>query len=170
MIVALAVCHGAGGRAGSRWAQIACQLKRSTASILYCMYPKVKLQIQLQSFTSRELRVGGQTPALLFFFLCFLGPHLCHMKVPRLGIKSKLQLPASTTATAMKDLSHVCDLHHSSRQRQLLNPLSEARDRTLILMDTSWVYNLLSHKGTSFNFNSSQPACFEHLLYVPTLY
>ena len=26
------------------------------------------------------------------------------------------------------DLSHVCDLHHSSWQRQILNPLSEARD------------------------------------------
>ena len=28
------------------------------------------------------------------------------------------------------DLSRVCDLHHSSWQRQVLNPLSEARDQT----------------------------------------
>ena len=28
-------------------------------------------------------------------------------------------------------------LHHGSRQRQILNPLSEARDRTCNLMDTS---------------------------------
>ena len=36
--------------------------------------------------------------------------------------------PAYTTATAMQDPSHVCDLYHSSWQHQTLNPLSEARD------------------------------------------
>ena len=29
------------------------------------------------------------------------------------------------------------------------NSLSEARDRTHILVDTSWVHNLLSHNGSS---------------------
>ena len=37
-------------------------------------------------------------------------------------------LPAYTTATAMTDLSHVCNLHHTSWQCQILNPLSKARD------------------------------------------
>ena len=37
-------------------------------------------------------------------------------------------------ATAMPDLIHVCNLHHSSRQRQILNLLSEARDQTHNLM------------------------------------
>ena len=32
------------------------------------------------------------------------------MKIPRLGIESELQLPAYTTATAMPDPSHICDL------------------------------------------------------------
>ena len=32
------------------------------------------------------------------------------------------------------DLNHVCDLHHSSLQRQIPNPLSEARDQTRNLM------------------------------------
>ena len=36
-----------------------------------------------------------------------------------------------------KDPSCVCDLHHSSRQGKILNPLSEASDRTPILMYTS---------------------------------
>ena len=44
-----------------------------------------------------------------------------------------------TTATAMPDLSCICDLHHSSWQHQILNPLNRARDQTSILMDTSWV-------------------------------
>ena len=63
-----------------------------------------------------------------WFFLpfFFLGPH--HMEVPRLGIESELQLPAYTTATAMWDLSHVCDLHHSSQKCQILNPVTGARD------------------------------------------
>ena len=59
------------------------------------------------------------------------------MEVPRLGVKSEMQLPAYTTATATWDRSHVCSLHHSSWQRQILNPPSEARDQTRILMDIS---------------------------------
>ena len=72
-------------------------------------------------------------------FFCFLGLHSCLMEVPRLGVKSELQLPAYTTATATQDLSSICDLHHSSWQCQILNPLSEARDRTYVLMDTSQI-------------------------------
>ena len=60
------------------------------------------------------------------------------MEVPRLEseVESELQLLAYITATP--DLSHVYDLYHSSGQRQILNPLSEARDQTHILMDTIW--------------------------------
>ena len=35
----------------------------------------------------------------------------------------------------MPDLSHVCDLHHSSEQHQILNPLRKARGQTYVLMD-----------------------------------
>ena len=62
-----------------------------------------------------------------------------HMEVPKLEIELELQLPAYATATAMPDPSCVCNLHHSSRQCRILNPLSEARDRTCILMDITWV-------------------------------
>ena len=55
-----------------------------------------------------------------FFFLWFLGPHSQHMDVPRLGFR----------ATA-------ASLRHSSWPRQILSPLSKARDRTYVLMDTS---------------------------------
>ena len=47
------------------------------------------------------------------------------------------------------NLGCVCDLHHSSGQRQILKPLSEVRDRTCILMDTNQVLNPLSHNGNS---------------------
>lgn len=38
-------------------------------------------------------------------------------------------------AIAMPDLSHVCNLHHHSRQGWILNPVIKARDQTHILMD-----------------------------------
>ena len=56
-----------------------------------------------------------QPNKFFFFFFVFLGPHLWHMEVPRLGVKSELQLLTYAIATAMQNLSHVCDLHHSSQ-------------------------------------------------------
>ena len=59
------------------------------------------------------------------------------MEVPWLGVKLELQLLPYTTVTATLDLSHICNLHHSSGQCQILNPVSEVRDQTCVLMDTS---------------------------------
>ena len=62
------------------------------------------------------------------------------MEVPRLGVELELQLLAYATATAMPNPSFVCDLHHSSRQSQILNPLRKARDRTHNLMVPSRIH------------------------------
>ena len=70
------------------------------------------------------------------------------MKVPRLGVELELQLPTYTLATATQDSSRVCDLYHSSQQHQILNPLSEARDPTCILMDTSRLHFCCATMGT----------------------
>ena len=67
-------------------------------------------------------------------FFSFLGLHLRHMEVPRLGVELELQLPAYAKATAMQDPSRICNLHYSSRQHQSLNPQSKGRDRTHNLM------------------------------------
>ena len=72
-----------------------------------------------------------------------------HAEVPRLVVEPELQLPAYITATATWDQVCICDLQHSSQQCWILNLLSEARDRTRILMATSWVHNPLSHEGKS---------------------
>ena len=71
------------------------------------------------------------------FVFVLLGPPLQHMEGPRLGVQLELQLPAYATATATSDPSRVCDLHHSSWQCQILNPLSKARARTRLLTDIS---------------------------------
>ena len=62
------------------------------------------------------------------------------MEVPRLEVKLELQLLAYATVTETRDPSRVCNLHHSSQQHLILNPLSEARDQTRILMDTNQVH------------------------------
>ncbi len=71
------------------------------------------------------------------------------MDIPRRG---SIQLQAYTTATATPDPSYIYDLLHSSWQHHILNPLSEARDQTYILMHTGQVLNPLSHKGNSQEF------------------
>ena len=83
-------------------------------------------------------------------FFVFLG-HLQHIEIPRLGVKLEPQLLAYATATAMPDPSHICDSYHSSWQCQILNSVREARDRTRILMDSSWVLNPLNHDGNSIH-------------------
>ena len=79
------------------------------------------------------------TARAIFSFCFFLGLHPHHMEATRLGVELELQLPAYTTATARPDLSCFCALHHSSWQRQILNPLSEARDWTCNLMVPSQI-------------------------------
>ena len=78
---------------------------------------------------------GNVNIAMAFYLFIYF-----FMATPRLEKESELQLPAYATATATWDLSHICDVHHSSWQCQILNPLSEAKDRTHILMDTIHVH------------------------------
>ena len=99
------------------------------------------------------------------------------MEVPRLGVKSELQLLAYITAIAMQDPSLVCDLHCSSWQRQILNPLRENRGSSRNLMDPSQVHQPLRHKGNSHNFftlirlqSSNIIACLQILKHTHTLF
>ena len=95
------------------------------------------------------------TSFVYLFSFCFLRWYrfLGHMEVPRLGVKSELQLPAYTTATAKPEPSCICDLHHSSQQCRILNPLNEARDRTFVLMDTSQIPFRSATMGTPRNLD-----------------
>ena len=90
---------------------------------------------------SRQPFLTVVTHSFSFLFFSFLGLHLWHMEVPRLGVKSELHLPAYTTATATRD--------PNSRQCWILNLLSKARDWTRILKDTSWICYCWATSGTS---------------------
>ena len=76
-------------------------------------------QLVYRELSYKEIHVARNS----FFF--FLWPHLQHVEVPRLGVKSNLQLLDFEGATP--DLSCICDLYHSSWQCLILNPLSESR-------------------------------------------
>ena len=83
-----------------------------------------------------------------FFFFCFVRLNLQHMEIPRIGVKLELQPPAYTTALAMLDPSRLHDLHHSSQQRQILNPLNKVRVWASILMDASQIHFHWATAGT----------------------
>ena len=82
------------------------------------------------------------------------------MGVPRLQVASELQLLAYATAIAMPDtdLSCIFDPYHSSRQCLIFNPLSEARDQTLILIHTRQVRYCWATVGN--------PRCFSSLFLI----
>ena len=64
---------------------------------------------------------------------------------------------AATAAHLRHSHSHVgSEPYHSSQQHQVLNPLSKARDRIHILMDTSWVhYHLATTETPGITFLST---------------
>ena len=106
-------------------------------------------QAKYPQFTVNGLRKTYYFLVFYYLFIClfwsFLGLHLWHMEVPRLRVQLELWPPAYATATATRDTatqdpSHICDLHCSSWQHWILNPLREAKDQTHVLMDSSWVH------------------------------
>ena len=117
---------------GNCWMEIATILKQFIT----------KLQMYIQN---GEWSLPLFYKVYMKFFFFFSGPHLWHMKVPKEAAKSELQLPGYTTGTEKQDLSCICNLPHNLWQRQILNPPSEARDQTHILLDTSQILNPLSH-------------------------
>ena len=66
----------------------------------------------------------------------------------QLGVQLEIQLPGYTTVTAMQDLSCICDLHHSSWQHQILNPLSEERSQIHNLMVPTQIRFCCAMTGT----------------------
>ena len=126
----------------------------------------------LQVLLRKRARLGSQERnffcLLVCLLTCFLGPHprqhhsfwqwcrigplawgpILHHCQKYHNVATVVQLPAYTTVTATRDPSHVCKLHDSSQQRQILNPLCKARNQTLIFMDTSQICFHCATTGT----------------------
>ena len=94
-----------------------------------------KSQLQLHSTergSKRNLSEASANPVWASALFCFV---FCLFRVvPGAYGDSQARGPIGATAASPQhshnnvDPSCVCDLHHSSRQRQILNPLSEARE------------------------------------------
>ena len=100
-------------------------LLKPHASILQDFSPRFSL-LSCPSSNCEPL-ISVLSPRNFFFFFRTTLAAYGSMEVPRLGVESELQLPAYVTATATRDPSLICDLHHSSWHCWILNPLSKAR-------------------------------------------
>ena len=104
------------------------------------------LKNKKSSYLEIQLIVLNNIPVFSYYTLLICAEldlnFFWHKEVFRLGVKFELQLSAYTTvtATATQNPSHVCNLHHSSQQCQILNTLSEARDWTCNLMVPSQIH------------------------------
>ena len=86
--------------------------------ITFCGLSRAVCDTLLRQLELKHSISSGKLAARILFycilFSCLFRPHLWHMEVPRLGFKSKLQLPACTTATATQDLSHAYTTAHGN--------------------------------------------------------
>ena len=74
------------------------------------------------------------------------------MEVPRLGVESELQLPAYTQPQEHGIRAASATYTTADDNAGSLNPLSKARDRTYILVDTSQICFHCTTMGTPFFF------------------
>ena len=85
------------------------------------------------------------------FFALFLGLHLQHLEVSKLGVELKLKFPVNTTATATPDLSHICDLCQSYGNTRSLSHWARPGIELTFSRTLCWVLNPLSHNGNSWD-------------------
>ena len=78
--------------------------------------------------------IGGLV-LLNFFFFLFRAAPAAHESSQATG-QISTAVEAYATGTAIPGLSHMFEVQGTMQQHRILNPLSEARDRTLILMET----------------------------------
>ena len=101
-------------------------------------------------FTSNGFSMGFRN--FYFYLFVYLCKYLCLFRVTPVAYGSSQARGQIGASAAGLHHSHICDVHHSSRQHRMLNPLSEARDWIHILMDTSHIHNPLSHNRNSQKF------------------
>ena len=108
---------------------------------------------------------------LFVCLFCFLGPHLQHMEVPRVGVESEPQQPAYVIATATRDPSLICNLHHSSQQCRILNPLRPGMEPASSWILVGFISTTPQWELPRWSFYSTYffCCCFQriHLFFLP---
>ena len=121
--------------------------------MLLSLNPRESFSIHKVRIPSKKNVQASLSLSLFFFFFFFLRLHLRHMEVPRLKVKSELQLPVYATVTAMWHLNHICNLHHSSWKQQILHPWQWPEIEPASLWTLCQVLKPLSHNRNSQNSN-----------------
>ena len=103
------------------------------------LWVESKLTKKVETYFIAVLQIREKNEGLFWLVFFFRAAPVAFGSSQARGGKLELQLQAFATATATRDPSKVFELHHGSQQCQTLNPLSKARDRTLILMDPSQI-------------------------------
>ena len=95
-----------------------------------------------------------RVPSVFVCFVCWLVCVLVFRAAPAAYGSSQARGQIGAKAASIhhsqriQELNHICDLHHSSQQRWIPDPLSEARDQICILMDTSRIHFCCITMGT----------------------
>ena len=123
----------------------------NTWSLPHWARPGIELMFSwmLVGFAKRWVTTGTPKSTFFFFFCLFAiswAAPLAHGGFQSRGWIGAIAL-AYARARAMRDLSRVWDLHHSSWQCQILNPLS--KDWTCNLTVPSRIRQPLCHDGNS---------------------
>ena len=101
------------------------KVTNSVMSIIYCLQTWI---LSFHAGVKYSFPIFSLTLVIIIIIICFSGGggHTCGAYgSSQAGVESELQLLAYTTAIATQDLSHICDLHHSSRQCWIVNPRIE---------------------------------------------
>ena len=89
---------------------------------------------------------------IFFFFFAFFRAALAAHGSSQARCRIRATAAGLYHSHSMQDQSHVYNLHHSSWQRQIPDPLSKASDQTHILMDTSQIHFHCTTTGTLLHF------------------
>ena len=141
--------------------QLAGNQCQDTQFPITCSFPKV-------TCLSKDLHTTSCHVLFLFFFFFFRASRAaCGRPPARRWIRA---VAAGVHHSHSHAGSEPClHLHHSSRQGWILNALSEARDQTHILMDTSRIPSSLTHSRNShvlYLRSASHSACIVIYLFV----
>ena len=119
-----AICTAAWGNAGSLTYWVRPEIEPTFSGILFGF---------LTLWATKELL------CLCFFAFVFVFVFLSFSLFRAIPAAYGSSLARGWVGAATTGLWHICNLCCSSRQHWILNPLSEARDWTHVLMDARWV-------------------------------